>query len=172
MIFIDGHASPGLVDQLKLCAAWLSVSPYRLAIRLEDCLMTADGNWNLVVSTPMGERHGSLSLKTEGTTVKGSQMADGNSTEIFDGTVDGNEISWKVSITDPMPMTLEFTGMVDGHEIAGTVKLGEFGNSSFSGSAVRGCATSTALSNRTPRKRTNGRHRAGSSMCHWRNSRR
>jgi hypothetical protein len=95
--------------------------------------MTADGNWNLVVSTPMGERHGSLSLKTEGSTVKGSQMADGNSTEIFDGTVNGDEISWKVSITDPMPMTLEFTGTVDGDEIAGTVKLGEFGNSSFSG---------------------------------------
>ena len=81
----------------------------------------------------MGERHGTLSLKTEGTTLKGSQMADGNSTEIFDGTVNGNEISWKVSITDPMPMTLEFTGTVDGDEIAGTVKLGEFGNSSFSG---------------------------------------
>jgi hypothetical protein len=95
--------------------------------------MTADGNWNLVVSTPMGERHGSLSLTTEGTMVKGSQMADGNSTEIFDGTVNGNEVSWKVSITDPMPMTLEFTGTVDGDEIAGTVKLGEFGNSSFSG---------------------------------------
>jgi hypothetical protein len=95
--------------------------------------MTADGNWNLVVSTPMGERHGSLSLKTEGTTLQGSQAADGNSTEIFDGTVNGAAISWKVSITDPMPMTLEFTGTVDGDEIAGTVKLGEFGNSSFSG---------------------------------------
>ena len=95
--------------------------------------MTADGNWNLVVATPMGERHGTLSLKTDGTTLKGSQMADGNSTEIFDGTVIGNEISWKVSITDPMPMTLEFTGAVDGDEIAGTVKLGEFGDSSFSG---------------------------------------
>jgi hypothetical protein len=95
--------------------------------------MSAEGNWNLVVSTPMGDRRGSLSLKTEGTTVKGSQMADGNSTEIFDGTVNGNEIFWKVSITDPMPMTLEFTGTVDGDEIAGTVKLGEFGNSSFTG---------------------------------------
>jgi hypothetical protein len=36
-------------------------------------------------------------------------------------------------ITDPMPMTLEFTGTVEGDEIAGTVKLGEFGDSSFSG---------------------------------------
>jgi hypothetical protein len=95
--------------------------------------MSADGNWNLVVSTPMGERLGSLSLKTEGTTLQGSQAADGNSTEIFDGTVNGNEISWKVSITDPMPMTLEFTGTVEGDEMAGTVKLGEFGDSSFSG---------------------------------------
>jgi hypothetical protein len=95
--------------------------------------MTADGNWNVVVLTPMSERHGSLSLKTEGTTLQGSQAADGNSTEIFDGTVNGNEISWKVSITDPMPMTLEFNGTINGDEVAGTVKLGEFGNSSFSG---------------------------------------
>ena len=94
--------------------------------------MTADGNWNLVVASPLGERRGTLSVKTEGTTLKG-QMIDENSTEIFDGTVNGDEISWKVSITDPMPMTLEFTGTVDGDEIAGTVKLGEFGNSSFSG---------------------------------------
>jgi hypothetical protein len=95
--------------------------------------MTADGTWSLVVSTPMGERQASLSLITDGATLKGNQMADGNSAEIFDGTVKGDAISWKVSITDPMPMTLEFTGTVDGDEIAGTVKLGEFGNSSFSG---------------------------------------
>src|ERR1700756_2043015 len=98
--------------------------------------MTADGNWNLVVSTPMGERHGGLSLKTEGTTVKGSQMADGNSTEIFDGTVNGNEISWKVSITDPMPMTLEFTGTVDGDEIAGTVEVDPGGGTTSVGFVV------------------------------------
>src|ERR1700677_4316638 len=95
--------------------------------------MTADGNWKLVVATPMGERHGTLSLKTDGTTLKGSQMADGNSTEIFDGSVNGNEISWKVSITNPMPMTLEFNGTIKGDEISGSVTPGAFGNSSFSG---------------------------------------
>ena len=95
--------------------------------------MTADGNWKLVVATPMGERHGTLSLKTDGTTLKGSQMADGNSTEIFDGTVNGDVISWKVSIADPMAMTLEVTGTINGDEISGNVKLGHFGTSSFSG---------------------------------------
>lgn len=96
--------------------------------------MTADGNWCLIVVTPLGERRGKLSLKTEGNALNGSQMADdGSSADIFDGTVNGGDVFWKVSITDPMPMTLEFDGTINGDEISGTVKLGEFGNSSFSG---------------------------------------
>jgi hypothetical protein len=95
--------------------------------------MTADGNWNLVIATPMGERQATLSVSTDGSALKGSQMADGNSAEIFDGTVDGNAVSWKVSIVDPMPMTLEFNGTIDGDKLDGSVTLGAFGNASFSG---------------------------------------
>ena len=95
--------------------------------------MTPDGNWNLVVSTPMGERRATLSLKADGGTLTGSQMADGSTAEIFDDTVNGNQLSWKVSISDPMPLTLEFNGTVDGDEVTGSVTLGNFGSSSFSG---------------------------------------
>ena len=95
--------------------------------------MTVDGNWQLVVSTPMGERRATLSLKTEGDTLTGTQLANGNTAEIFDGTVNGNQLSWKVSISDPMPLTLEFNGTVDGDEVTGSVTLGNFGSSSFSG---------------------------------------
>jgi hypothetical protein len=95
--------------------------------------MTADGDWKLVVATPMGERHTTLKVRTEGGTLKGSQMEDGNSTEIFDGTVNGNTISWKVSISDPMAMTVEFNGTINGDEVSGSVTMGAFGNSSFSG---------------------------------------
>ncbi len=59
------------------------------------------------MATPLGERQSSLSVKTDGGALVGSQRADGNSTQIFDGSVNGNDVSWKVSITDPMPMTLE-----------------------------------------------------------------
>jgi len=95
--------------------------------------MSADGNWNLVVATPMGDRQATLSVKTDGGVLKGSQGADGNSTDIFDVTVNGNDLSWKLSITDPMPMTLEFTGTINGDELSGSVKLGAFGTASFSG---------------------------------------
>jgi len=81
----------------------------------------------------MGERRATLSLKADGGTLIGSQMADGNTAEIFDGTVNGNRLCWKVSISDPMPLTLEFNGTVDGDEVTGSVTLGNFGSSSFSG---------------------------------------
>ena len=47
--------------------------------------------------------------------------------------MDGDDITWKASITKPMPMTLEFSGTVDGDNLKGNVKLGMFGSASFSG---------------------------------------
>src|ERR1700739_1366192 len=95
--------------------------------------MAVDGNWDLVMTTPMGERNATLSLKSAGSTLTGTQGADGNSTEIFDGTVDGDDVSWKVSITNPMPLTLEFTGKVAGDAISGEMGIGVMGNFSFTG---------------------------------------
>ena len=95
--------------------------------------MTADGNWDLANSTPMGERRATLSVKTEGTSLNGSQSAEGRSTDIFDGSVDGSELSWKVSFTDPMDMTLEFTGAIEGDAIGGTAEFGPFGSAQLSG---------------------------------------
>jgi hypothetical protein len=95
--------------------------------------MAADGNWNLTMNTPMGDRETTLSLKSAGGALTGTQAAEGNSTEIFDGTVDGNEVSWKVSIDKPMPLTLEFTGKISGDSIAGDVGIGPMGSFPFSG---------------------------------------
>ena len=53
--------------------------------------------------------------------------------DIEDGTVDGDNLTWKASMTSPMPMTLEFTATVSGDEINGEVKLGAFGNATFTG---------------------------------------
>ena len=95
--------------------------------------MAADGNWNLVMSTPMGERNATLYLKSAGGTLTGTQGAEGNSTEIFDGTVNGDDVAWKVSITNPMPLTLEFKGTVAGDAISGEMGLGFMGSFPFTG---------------------------------------
>ena len=80
--------------------------------------MAVDGNWNITMSTPMGERNATLTLKNAGGALTGTQGADGNSTEIFDGTASGDDVAWKVSITNPMPLTLAFTGKVSGDSIS------------------------------------------------------
>jgi hypothetical protein len=95
--------------------------------------MAVDGNWNLTMSTPMGERKATLSLKSSGGTLTGTQGAEGNSTEIFDGTVSGGDVAWNISITNPMPLTLNFTGKVSGDSMSGEVGIGPMGSFPFTG---------------------------------------
>lgn len=95
--------------------------------------MPVDGNWKITMSTPMGDRDATLTLTSAGGALTGSQSADGNSAEIFEGTVNGNDVAWKVDITNPMPLTLAFTGTVDGDAIAGEMGVGFMGSFPFKG---------------------------------------
>jgi hypothetical protein len=95
--------------------------------------MAVDGNWNIVMSTPMGDRDTTLSLKTSGGTLTGTQAAEGNTVDIFDGKANGDDVSWKVSITNPMPLTLDFTGKVSGDSISGEMGIGPMGSFPFKG---------------------------------------
>ena len=95
--------------------------------------MSADGTWNLTMNTPMGERRSTLTLSTAGGTLTGTQEADGNTTDITDGSVSGNDVSWKVAITNPMPLTLTFSGSVNGDTLNGTADTGMFGSFPFEG---------------------------------------
>ena len=95
--------------------------------------MALDGSWNLTMETPMGERRSKLTLKTAGGTLTGTQEAEGNTTDIFEGTVNGDDASWKVSITNPMPLTLTFSASVNGDTISGQADTGMFGSFPFQG---------------------------------------
>lgn len=95
--------------------------------------MAVDGNWNLTMTTPMGERQATLSLKQADGALTGTQGADGNTAEIFDGTVSGDAVNWKVSITNPMPLTLEFIGTVSGNRMSGEMGIGPMGSFPFNG---------------------------------------
>ena len=95
--------------------------------------MSADGSWNTTINTPMGAQNGTLILQTSGSELTGKMVGAQGEMALTDGKADGNNLSWKAQMTSPMPMTLEFTATVDGDKISGNVKLGMFGNASFSG---------------------------------------
>ena len=56
-----------------------------------------------------------------------------DSGKVIDGKVDGNNVTWSAKISSPMPLTLDFTGTVDGDKLSGSVKAGAFGSFPFTG---------------------------------------
>jgi hypothetical protein len=92
-----------------------------------------NGKWNVTMNTPMGAQKSTLSLTVSGTTLTGKMEGAQGALDIKDGKANGNDLSWTADLTQPMPIKLEFSGKVDGDKISGSVKLGAFGNASFSG---------------------------------------
>jgi hypothetical protein len=97
--------------------------------------MSADGTWNITMKTPMGDQTGTLDLKEDGATLTGTMTAAAapDAMEITEGTVNGDALTWKAALTQPMPITLEFSAAIAGDTISGAVKLGSFGDATFEG---------------------------------------
>jgi len=84
----------------------------------------------------MGQQKATITLATDGDTLTGTMEGQQGTLELKDGAVDGDTVSWKADITNPMPITLEFSATVDGDSLSGDVKLGSFGNASFTGTRI------------------------------------
>lgn len=97
--------------------------------------MSATGTWNIALNTPMGAQNTTLDLTEDGSTLTGAMSSPmgGDKLELSGGTVDGDALTWSIAMTQPMPLTLEFSGQVDGDSISGNVKLGSFGDATFEG---------------------------------------
>jgi hypothetical protein len=95
--------------------------------------MAVDGKWEIVINSPLGAQKASLDIATNGSALTGTQQAAQGSGPLENGKVDGNNVTWSAKITSPMPMTLDFTGTVDGDKLSGSVKAGSFGSFPFTG---------------------------------------
>jgi hypothetical protein len=95
--------------------------------------MSADGTWNITVDTPMGTQSSTLELASDGASLTGTQSGNGESGPIYEGSVDGDEVTWKVDITRPMALTVTFKGKVDGDRISGKASAGIFPPAPFDG---------------------------------------
>jgi hypothetical protein len=95
--------------------------------------MSIDGDWKIIIKSPMGDQPSTLSFKAEGGALTGTQTGQGATTQIADGSVNGDALAWAASVTAPFPMKLEFTGTVSGDSLSGNVKAGAFGVFPFSG---------------------------------------
>ena len=97
--------------------------------------MSADGNWKITISTPMGPQEVNAQITTAGDSFTGKTESPMGAQEIT-GKVSGDTLTWSADITKPMPLKLEFEVKVEGDRMTGTCKLGAFGNAPVSGQRV------------------------------------
>ena len=91
-----------------------------------------DGNWNCTVKSQLGDQNLTLAITGAGNRFTG-QAGGAMGSMPVEGELAGNDLKWKMSISVPMPMTLDCKATVDGDTMTGTVGAGAFGSFPLSG---------------------------------------
>ncbi|MBB4087134.1 hypothetical protein [Sphingomonas carotinifaciens] len=91
-----------------------------------------DGTWDCTVKSPLGDQNMTMTVQTDGGSFTGTSSGAMGSADV-QGEVNGNTITWKMSITVPMPMTLDCEATADGDTLTGSVGAGAFGSFPLSG---------------------------------------
>ena len=95
-------------------------------------MANVDGSWDCVVKSPLGDQKMTLTVASEGSTFTGAVSGAMGCMDVK-GEVDGDTITWKQSMTVPMPMTLDCKASAEGDVLTGTVGAGAFGSFPMSG---------------------------------------
>lgn len=94
----------------------------------------ASGSWDVEIASSYGNLPAVFHIAQSGSSITGT--VEGSMFEtmpIEGGSIDGNRAEWKVSATQPMPMTLEFAVTFEGDSVSGAAQFGEFGDGKVSG---------------------------------------
>jgi hypothetical protein len=78
-----------------------------------------DGKWSGTIDTPTGSYEQVFTFKADGSKLTGAlSLTGGMETPISNGKIDGDNISFSVSLNyGQMPFTVAYTGVVSGDEI-------------------------------------------------------
>ena len=91
------------------------------------------GKWNLTIETQAGTGNPTVTLKQEGEELTGNykgRLGEGP----VKGTIKGKDIKFSVKLdAQGQELVVEYTGTVDGDTMKGKVKLGDFGEGTFTG---------------------------------------
>jgi cyclohexanone monooxygenase len=94
--------------------------------------MNADGKWNAIAATQMGEQKFTLRFKTNGGTFTGSMHSNFGAL-LISGIIDGDTLSWSTVMSQPISMSLDYNVRIQGDELTGKVNGGAFGTAPIQG---------------------------------------
>lgn len=86
------------------------------------------GQWTSTFDTQIGEQHYTYTFKVYGEKLTGTAKSDTATTDITDGKVKGDDISFVETFNyQGQPITITYAGKISGDEIKFTRTVGEYG---------------------------------------------
>ncbi|MET4924309.1 hypothetical protein P3L51_18460 [Streptomyces sp. PSRA5] len=95
--------------------------------------MSAEGIWNLSISTPVGVIKAVIELRGQGGVLTGTARAAGEEVPMDGIVLDGDRLTWKQAVRKPLRLNLAFDVTVDGDTLKGTSKAGRLPASKVTG---------------------------------------
>lgn len=89
--------------------------------------------WQLTLKTPMGPQEMNLVIAREGARFSGRIESRMGSLAVDGGRIDGDKLSWGMTVEKPMPMKVEFEAELHGAILTGHATLGPMGKAELSG---------------------------------------
>jgi hypothetical protein len=95
--------------------------------------MSAEGTWDLSISTPIGKIKAVAEFRREDGLLTGTAHGAGEEVPLDNVVLDGDQLTWNQAITKPMRLNLAFTVKIDGDTLAGTSKAGRLPSAKVTG---------------------------------------
>jgi carbon-monoxide dehydrogenase large subunit len=137
-----GHAKPGAIGETSVANASSAESSPLLAVASPGSAQAAeatapaavavDGDWKMVLATPMGPQEMTGHFQTDGQSLSG-YLSSPEGQQAFTGTVEGNRLKFDLKVEKPMKITLKYDIAVEGDRLTGKVKMGIFGSARLTG---------------------------------------
>ena len=90
-------------------------------------------SWHISVKTPLGEEQGTLELQIENQSCRGRLYNEAGELSLENLRIDGLDLSWKLHLSQPIPMEIVCRAAVQGDHIEGTATVAAFGDITFTG---------------------------------------
>ena len=86
--------------------------------------MAAEGAWDCLMKTRAGPQEFVLTIKTDGDSFTATNVGPTGSLDINDGKIEGDKLTWTMTITKPVPLKLRGSATIAGDTLAGIVDGG------------------------------------------------
>jgi aerobic carbon-monoxide dehydrogenase large subunit len=101
-----------------------------------------DGDWKMVLSTPMGPQEMTGHFENDGPALSG-YLSSPEGQMSFTGSIEGNRLRFDLKVVKPMKITLKYDIEVEGDRLIGKVKMGIFGTAKLKGERTKTLAAVT-----------------------------